>query len=213
MCLAEYGTGPEHFPLHEHWLIGAWLERQALKVDVTLTMSLKATASNMPPQDHAVLLACVDDEQIVGMIEVSQQPVNPHRNPPPYPIPLWFKQLYGTVTNSEIEGWITNLLVIPSYRGQGYGKLLVAACEGVAKSWNCRSMHLHCDADQVRGKIAQKLYLSAGYEMLNQWETMVQNNNKNKDGLAVWTSQESLQNSVFFIDGVPLLYLRKDLTN
>jgi GNAT superfamily N-acetyltransferase len=33
-----------------------------------------------------------------------------------------------------MQGWVTNLLIDPKYRGFGYSKILMAATEGIARS-------------------------------------------------------------------------------
>jgi len=116
-----------------------------------------------------------------------------------------------------MQGWITNLLVKPEYRGRGLAKLLLAAAEGVVKSpaWrqegqapgkneraNRLSIHLHCDASSVSGRIPQALYKSVGYE-----ETFVMRSCTDEE--FSWMGPEALSSSVVMIEGVPLLYLRK----
>jgi hypothetical protein len=57
---------------------------------------------------------------------------------------------------------------------------------------------LHCDADESNGgKIPQKLYEQLGYSMLQA-----------DDDKFSWMNAKS---SIFLVEGVPLLYLRKDL--
>jgi ribosomal protein S18 acetylase RimI-like enzyme len=191
MCVQEYGSGPASFPLDSPLLLGDWIDREGLRLLVDWTTRLKVAH---PPNDHAIIVSSIND-QIIGMVEVSLQPVIPERNPPPYPIPLYLKRAFARVTNNSLQGWITNLLIVPEYRGQGHSKILVAACEGVAASWRCTSIHLHCDADQTAGQIAQKLYTGMGYQTLRNEKFS-------------WMDATS---SVFSVQGVPLLYLRKDL--
>lgn len=194
MCVNEYGSGPT-----SNNRIGDWidrLDREGLRILVDLTSRLKVA---QPPRDHAIIIGSIDDK-IVGMVEVSLQPVVPERNPPPYPIPLVLKQAFSAVTRNTLQGWITNLLIAPEYRGQGYAKALVVACESVAASWHCTSVHLHCDADETAGLVAQKLYTGMGYQPL-----MMPCDNRFS-----WMNNAAAS-SVVVVQGVPLLYLRKDL--
>jgi GNAT superfamily N-acetyltransferase len=121
------------------------------------------------------------------------------RNPPVLPLPLWLKQMYCLAVGvGQPEGWVTNLLIAQKYRGQGFSKVLMAAVDGVGRSWNCTSIHLHADANSVSGRVPQRLYESLGYEKLAD------------DRLDFsWMGPEALSSSVFLIEGVPLLYLRK----
>eukprot|EP00537_Pseudo-nitzschia_pungens_P010528 CAMPEP_0172388374 /NCGR_PEP_ID=MMETSP1061-20121228/5492_1 /TAXON_ID=37318 /ORGANISM="Pseudo-nitzschia pungens, Strain cf. pungens" /LENGTH=541 /DNA_ID=CAMNT_0013118253 /DNA_START=175 /DNA_END=1800 /DNA_ORIENTATION=+ len=113
------------------------------------------TKTNDPPK-----------QRLVGMVELSLQPPNADRNPPALPLPRWFKAALARNTlEGSLQGWVTNLLVDDSCRGRGYSKILMAACEGIAKhSWGCRSMYLHADADISSGRIPQSLYEGLGYE-------------------------------------------------
>ena len=140
------------------------------------------------------------DEVIVGMVELSRQPPEASRNPPAYPLPLWYKEAYCNMKKLHpLNGWVTNLLVRPDYRGEGYSKLLMAATEGVARSWNCDMIHLHCDANTIGGKVPQTLYKGLGYEMV-----------EDPNSPYAWMGTE-LSTKIFMIQGVALLYFRKAL--
>ena len=114
------------------------------------------------------------------------------------------KRAYCNLTGKSLQGWITNLLVIPDYRGRGLSKLLVAACEGLALQWRCNSMHVHCDADETGGRVPQRLYERMNYRTLRT-------NEHHDDDQLSWMNGAMTSNSVFVVEGVPLLYLRKDL--
>lgn len=134
-----------------------------------------------------------------------------NRNPSPIPFPLGFKKFYCKLTKKPLEAWISNLLVDPEARGLGLGRTLVAAAEGLAQhNWQCQSIHLHCDADTVRGRVPQILYTSLGYEPGLGTEGTADDEEK-----LSWIMQEpdaaSYSSSVHIIDGVPLLYMRKEL--
>jgi hypothetical protein len=202
MCLAEYG-GNTTFPSNNVSIDSVidWLDNVMLRPLVDVTFRMKVQGCN--PQDHAVLVLADSTDTLLAMIEVSQQPVVPDRNPPPYPTPITLKRVECVLRSIGLpQGWITNLLVAPKERGKGYGKLLIAACEGLAlTSWGCSSMHLHCDADHVTGMVAQKLYTSLGYEAMAE---------RCASDLA-WMGPMTIRSSVYIIEGIPLLYLTKRL--
>ncbi|GKY92643.1 hypothetical protein MPSEU_000234400 [Mayamaea pseudoterrestris] len=248
-------------------------------VEASLFVKVQHDQSKKIPNDHVVLvLECssytepalresqrAKMSEIIGMIEVSRQPVIPNRNPPAFPRPLWLKRLIGsyhsvtsptfnsqqTVSNhlkSEqkmLQGWITNLLVSPHYRSRGCAKLLVTVCETIAKQhWTCSSMHLHCDAHPQRGQSSQALYVkSLNYQTLDQAKqtNFAISNTDNGATQEIQASQLTMANpapatgnvssesslelppmgpaplepagmsSIFIVQGVPLLYLHKQL--
>jgi GNAT superfamily N-acetyltransferase len=209
MCIAEYGSEISLESLLESPSATAvmdyldYLSLRAL-VDLTMRMKLSDPAGSTIPSDHAVLVACQNDGNIVGMVEISRQPPLGDRNPPPIPIPLVMKRLYSLAVGAgETQGWCTNLLVAPVHRGKGYSKVLMAAVEGIARSWQCESIHLHADADSVAGLVPQRLYINLGYEMLQD--------DKQDISWMGAAGPATLSSSVFVIEGVPLLYLQKQL--
>lgn len=244
MCVAEYDSGPSSFPLDNLDRLPEWLDRQALYALVYWTTLVKIvdTGSNSIPNDHAVLVACIessdsDDDTavVVGMVEVSRQPVRATRNPPPYPLPMPLKQLLNMQSKQQqqqqLQGWLCNLLVVPEFRGRGLSKLLVAAGEGVVRHrWGCDSMYLHCDADREGdGRVSQRLYASMRYEpetiapaTPRRTTTTTNQSRRNRhddDPNTSWipTNNREQKNhgnedGVVVVEGVPLLYLRKDLT-
>lgn len=197
LCMEEYGKKNRTSLADQldQW----WLQ---LLVDSTMRMKLVLDAS-LSQQDHTILVAtqktCQQStSRVVGMIEVSWQPVLPDRIPPAVPIPLSLKKLYCRVTGTPLQAWIGNLLIEPPSRRRGLAKLLVAATEGLAaRRTSCTSLHLHCDA-QYSG--AQRLYQSMGYCVIPKEETPF-----SFDGGVAW------KNSIYLIDGVALLYMRKEL--
>jgi ribosomal protein S18 acetylase RimI-like enzyme len=137
----------------------------------------------------------------------------------------------NTMVMKQPEGWITNVLVAPEFRGQGWAKVLVHACEGVARSWNVPAIHLHCDANGVSGRVAQQLYTSMGYN--DEASSCIVNGNENESSLSSTSSEFDwiklaaqseaaakgftttepvmCSSSVYVIEGIPLLYLKKNL--
>lgn len=146
-----------------------------------------------------------NDESIVGMVELSLQPPIFDRNPPALPLPRWVKESLASKTElGTVQGWVTNLLIDPSYRGRGYSKVLMAATEGVAKSWKCRYIFLHADADIRSGRIPQRLYEGLGY-------TIVTGQGKEEYSWAGTASGLDQFSSIRMVDGVALLCFSKKL--
>ena len=239
MNVQEYGMGPAYFPWSNLALMESWIDRQYLTWLVDISCRIKVfnyfmddsssftTPTTPAVNDHAILVGvlhddaeCDDERIVVGMIEVSLQPLNPQVTPSPIPIPIDMKCALATITtrNSQLVGWITNLLIVPQYRGCGYSKIFIAACEQMAKSnWNCTSIHLHCDADPISGMVPQKLYTQLGYRS----PTPIQGQyNVPTTSMMTTTTTRLLQQSSVVVDpspyiveieGVPLMYLRKDI--
>jgi len=220
LCIEEFGQGSTmtlfDFPFGDLRKISDWWDRVYFEPSVYLSLRLKMNANlnNPSPQvrDPAVLVLCrtcegeTIPEQIVGMVEISLQAPQPDKNPPPIPIPTWFKAFYCRLVGYQLQGWVTNLLIDPRYRGLGYSKILMAATEGIAKSWNCRSIYLHADADYRSGKTAQSLYKGIGYEI-------VVDDDQNAE--YAWMTKGSTTSNPFssirIIEGVPLLCFNKRL--
>lgn len=153
-------------------------------------------------------------EKIVGMAELSWQPPNPNSNAPPFVLPFFVKSLisrYGPSrdgTSSEVPaGYISNVLVWKTRRGRGYGRVLMAALEGIAKLWDCEDVRLHVDANEYSGRIARGLYWSLGYEGVPDRGGTSKGNEL---GYA-WMGPSMANQGLYLVDGVPLLYLRKVL--
>jgi Acetyltransferase (GNAT) family len=215
MNIQEYGSGPAYFPLTNPSLTEAWADRQYLRWLVDISCRIKVlnhkynkNMASIQTNDHAILVGVLNVDQseqgyIIGMIEISLQPLNPFRTPNPIPIPLTIKQAIAAITTgNELVGWITNLLIVPNHRGCGYAKILIAASEHVSKSfWNCTSIYLHCDADPDTGRIPQNLYSNLGYR------TPILQYQHSLPSKATFTS------NVVEVEGVPLLFLHKDLSS
>jgi hypothetical protein len=140
------------------------------------------------------------------MVELSLQPPDLNRNPPAAPLPLEFKQTLARRTEiGTVQGWITNLLIDPTCRGLKYSKILMAATEGIAKTWGCTYIFLHADADLRSGKIPQRLYESLGYEVVT--------GNGKDDYTWAGPSSTSLNqfSAIRMIDGTALLCYSKRL--
>lgn len=210
MCVREYSTYSSLEPSStiSFWVaFSNWVDQASLGPYVSLSMVLKLILDYSPPKlpaDHAVLVASLvepgkrEKERLVGMIEVSRQPPIPDRNPPALPVPLLLKEVYSRIVrNQPTQGWITNLLIVPEYRGRGWAKALVMAGEGVARCWCTSAINLHCDASY---NVPQKLYRSLGYRP------------KSSSSDYSWMSNiDFCQSSVYVIQGVPLLYMCKNI--
>ena len=177
-------------------------------VSMSLRMKIKRQEAgddpsrpNVPPDDTVLCLET--DGKVVAIVDLSRQPPDPERNPPPVPLPMLFKNFLSLLRGlPPPDGWVTNLLVGDSHRGRGYSKVLMKAVEGLARSWNCGAIYLHVDADTVSGRIPQELYRGLGYEPVID---------KRAQRQYEWMGPELMNLGLYVIDEVPLLFLRKDL--
>jgi GNAT superfamily N-acetyltransferase len=183
-----------------------WWEAFSLLLLIEGSMRLKLLQYHDElPRDYVILVLSTADDQIMGMVELSRQPASATRNPPAVPLPIWWKQAlllghdhrpFQDDETTTLQAWVSNLLIHPSFRRQGHGQLLMAAVEGVVRRWNkeqtsmdpISSIHLHADADPVAGWAAQSLYRQLGYR-----------------------PPASLPSGLVLIDGMALVYLRKQL--
>lgn len=199
MCLDEFGPDKDPDSLSD------WLDKIYFEPSISLALQAKMRenriSNEIMSKDPAILVLCRQDEKskVVGLVEISLQPADANANPPKFPQPLAIKNLYSKFKGVEIEGWVTNLLIAPDYRGLGYSKVLMAATEGIARSWNCNYIFLHADANIRSGKVSQSLYESMGYEVVSD-----------SDPDYAWMPKNTVS-SVRMIDGVALLCFRKPL--
>ena len=152
-----------------------------------------------------------DNVMVVAIAEISLQPPDPERTAPPYVLPINFKRatsrLKGLEPSNLLGAYVSNVLVHPSRRGRGYGRALMAACEGLGRKWGCEDVSLHVDADSVSGRAAQGLYQSLGYQ------GVADTGRGSESSMYNWIGPNMLQKGLYIVDGVPLLYLRKTLEN
>lgn len=167
----------------------------------------KEFKSSIP--DHNVLVIAEVDEngvenKIVGMAEISQQPPDPERSAPPYVLPMFAKKILAKFVpeDDKLCAYVSNVLIANEYRGLGYSKILMYACEGLATSWGYQSISLHVDAAIGAGREAQGLYRGLAYK------PVIKSDYNSK---VTWMGPEMINQGVFIVDGVPLIYLRKDL--
>jgi len=165
--------------------------------------------------------------EIVGWVDLTQQSIQPDGNPSIFPTPLWGKQLFWMTTAFQHPpprraAWITNLLVAPQHRGQGWSKVLVAACEATARTYwrrdnhndkdHMQSIHLHCHPDggstsTMSPNIPQSLYLRLGYQPGH----LKDDDDRHQDASAVSSTSIYGSSSIYLIEGVPLLFMSKKL--
>ena len=159
------------------------------------------------------------NEQIVGIGEISWQPPNPNRNAPPFVLPYFIKQILskfssGVGIDGEVldapRGYISNVLVYKNRRGLGYGRVLMAALEGIAKTWDCKDVRLHVDADEKSGKVAQALYRKLGYIGVPDRGSSAKKSKDEKLGYE-WMGPSMASEGLYMVDGIPLLYMQKSL--
>ncbi len=169
----------------------------------TMRMKLALDASPLE-KDYTVFVVTQHTFQqstsrVIGRIELSWQPVLPHRLPSAVPIPLLLKRIYCQFTGTPMEVWVSNLWIEPSFRRRGLAKLLVAATEGIAtQRTGCTSLHLHCD---FLYPAAKRLYQSMEFLIVSKENTPL-----TFDGDIAW------EDCIYFIDGIALLHLRKDFS-
>ena len=217
MCITEFGSGPTTTLADFPWKdptdkkLTDWWDRINFEPMVTSSLKSKIQGNRgrplLPPFGDPTVLVLTRQETsqensppvVVGMVEISKQVPESTKNPPAFPIPLWCKQLYCQLTGIPLEGWVTNLLIGQDHRGLGYSKILMAATEGIAKSWNMGSIYLHADADRSSGKVPQALYEGLGYQVV------VSDNPQFE-----WMGGD-FNSRIHIVEGVPLLFLRKRL--
>ena len=214
MCVKEFGTTPteDGFPWNNlnQKAISSWFDSIIFGPFVGLSLEMKIARrvqgydQSLPDLAPDYNIICLEAEgQVAAIVELSIQPLDPQRNPPPVPLPLFFKQAYSESKGlPEPNGWVSNLLVDETHRGKGYSKLLMSAVEGIAKQWGCTSISLHVDADSVTGEIPQRLYQQMGYQ------PVVMDSVVHKFD---WMGPEILKSGLYMVDGVPLVFLRKPL--
>lgn len=154
--------------------------------------------------DHNVLVVeSQTSGEILGMAEVSIQPQLATRTAPPFVLPDFVK----AIISDKQQPYVSNVLVRPNCRNLGLGKVLMAACEGRAKSMGSdyQSVTLHVDANISTGSAAQRLYTRLGYET-------VKNEGKEMEWMSEGNGATRLGNEIYFVDGLPLLYMSKSLT-
>lgn len=59
--------------------------------------------------------------------------------------------------------YISNVAVRETDRRKGIAKMLIAEAEAKARSWGCRSVALHCDANNLA---AVRLYKGRGFKII-----------------------------------------------
>lgn len=188
-----------------------------------VTRRMQSDTSKSLPQDHNVVVISEltmndeqqkEDELIFGMAEISLQPPDPSRTAPPFVVPTNLKSFFADITSSPVAtatmksskpplcAYVSNVLITNEYRSKGYSKILMAACHGIARSWGYESTFLHVDADFKSGRAAQQLYRKLGYKPFVD-ETYNEQ--------FAWMGIDSVNRGLYIVDGVPLLFLKKDL--
>ena len=220
MCLAEFGEDVALQGVSWRQLPAYW-EQFCFQNIVTWTLRLKMnrnadTKHQSTISDPAMLVltrkttsfqgqqqSTRQEEKVIGMVELSLQPPDLNRNPPAIPMPTFVKESLAQKTQlGSLQGWITNVLIDPDFRGRKFAKVLMLATEGIAKSWGCDYIFLHADADIRSGRIPQKLYESLGYKMVPS---------SGKEDFS-WAGEGlDLFSSVRMVDGVALICYSKEL--
>mmetsp|Transcript_30510 Transcript_30510/g.29145 ORF Transcript_30510/g.29145 Transcript_30510/m.29145 type:complete len:262 (-) Transcript_30510:91-876(-) len=71
------------------------------------------------------------------------------------------KKIYG---ERNLEPYLCNLFISPSYRKRGLAKQLIMACEQRSIEWGYRKLNLHCETKEIP---ALSLYLKNRFEIMN----------------------------------------------
>lgn len=219
LCLKEYGSYPSNISTNASSLEKIIEERMVdfdnffftfivlLGLGQRVERREKSDKDPNCPQDHNVL--CISEidsnqnEYMFGMAEVSMQTPDPSRTSPPFVMPSYLKKVLASFYGSDSLPYISNVLITNEYRGKGFSKVLMAACEGVAKSWGYDEAYLHVDADSSSGGRAQNLYNSLGYEPVVD-ETY-------NEKFTWMGSTPATNQGLYIVDGVALLFLKKKL--
>eukprot|EP00978_Attheya_sp_CCMP212_P013952 scaffold35291_cov47-Attheya_sp.AAC.4 len=196
------------------WLgLSQRIQRRVLGDDCIKNQGAESSNMMIPPDHNVVCLSTgngidnIEDEVVLGIAEVSLQPLNPERSSPPYVLSHWFKEFMGNMIKDQPWGpYVSNVLVRDECRGAGYSKLLMASCEGLARQWGYDSITLHVDADMVSGEAAQGLYKQLGYKGLVLDKFL-------KKSKFQWMGPEMANLGLYMVEGIPLLYLQKKLNN
>ncbi len=237
MCLREYGKYPSLSSTMDIDVKGSFMESIKTKIDdldnfvfsfvVLLGLEqrvnrrMQAENTSSLEQDHNVVLISEiiegmneagelsTKEFIFGMAEISLQPPDPSRTSPPFVIPTTIKNLITDIgsffnprsNQKKLCAYVSNVLITNEYRSRGYSKVLMSACHGIAKSWGYKSTYLHVDADATSGRAAQQLYRKLGYKPFIDDSYNEQ---------FAWMGISSINRGLYIVDGIPLLFLKKD---
>jgi GNAT superfamily N-acetyltransferase len=212
MIVQEYGSHSRHhhdsnpvFDYLENWSLGFIV---SVGLHQRIQRRKQGQGVDTKNQDHNVLcLFEYHSSSMIGMVEVSLQPLDPHKTAPAYVLPTEVKTLLSQITKTPHVPYVSNLLIEPTHRGKGYSKILMAACENLVLSWGYSGIYLHVDAD-TSGWKAQALYQGLGYQPVVDTTELVSSSNNQFS----WMGSDMIQTQgLYFVDGLPLIFLHKDL--
>ena len=158
-------------------------------------------------QDHNVICIYKVDqnqkEHMMGLAEVSLQPPDPAHTAPPFVLPSHIKNAFSKIGIwKTVQPYISNVLITNEYRGKGYSKLLMTACEGICRKWGYDNVYLHVSAEARSSKAAQNLYKTLGY-----MPVVDKTYNKHFG----WMGVDVVNWGLYVVDGAALLFLKKEL--
>jgi len=224
LCMEEYGPRPT-LPkdgLWDHDSIMSLWDQWAFK-----TLVAEGFRRRIHRNDHSIVcLESINDDgnnEILAIAEVSLQP--PYQTAPPLPHPYILKQvlaLWGhfyrksflglslpfRINDSLLQPYISNVLVRENERGKGYGKWIMTVAEMKARSMGYSTVTLHVDANPSSAKVAQAMYSNLGYQPIF-WTSA--NAQPILEGGGD-TENVGVSSAVYFIEGIPLLYLYKNIS-
>ena len=79
---------------------------------------------------------------------------------------------YGQLIKKDSKIYIANLGILPTYRGAGYGKLLLTHLLKIAEKFDCQYIYLRCDKENTD---ALKLYNSQGFKIIESYREYEKN--------------------------------------
>jgi hypothetical protein len=191
-----------------------------LGLEQRVTRRMKSESTPQLEPDHNVVIlseikngdgtdsANSESERIFGMAEISLQPPDPSRTSPPFVIPTNVKKVMSNISSATSSSkkplcaYVSNVLITNEYRSKGFSKVLMSTCHGLARSWGFSTTYLHVDADANAGRAAQQLYRKLGYSPYVD---------KTFNEKFAWMGIDMMNRGLYIVDGVPLLFLKKDL--
>lgn len=163
-ALPEYGGAPSG-TLQEQ--IDAWWLRQ------NVYFGMLARFAYPDKQDHQVFLLedlnQAKDNTLVGMVELSQQPIT-GLPPPLLPLLPVVKQLFASL-GFPVQPYVSNLLIDAAARRQGHAARLMAHAEACVKEHGGNVVYLHADYNYGP---ANRLYEALGYECVLEYPQAVE---------------------------------------
>eukprot|EP00752_Nemacystus_decipiens_P004923 g4480.t2 len=148
-----------------------WLEMIWLRIMIRWGFGMRVSIGQRG-EDHRVFCVAGEEREdgdghdlpLAAVAEISLQVPN-GRTATPFPLPLWVKRLMAWP--GPVLPYISNVLVHPHARRQGYANRLMLRCEEQAREWGYCQVYLHVDLTYYP---AVRMYETMGYEVVNDLE-------------------------------------------